>query len=122
MRLLLSSTAAVGLGVALLVAAACNPEAYSGKSNANGKTPGIAAAPPVASPAAPTPAADNVRRVTIDELKTMLADNKAVVIDVRGDAAYKAGHIKGARMIPAAEIDKHADELPKDKLIVTYCS
>ena len=60
--------------------------------------------------------------MTIEELKTMLAENKAVVIDVRGDAAYKTGHIKGARMIPAAEIDKHADELPKDKLIVTYCS
>ncbi len=119
MRLLLSSTAALGLCVALLLIAACNPEAYSGKSNANGKQPpSVATAPP----AVPAPATDNVRRVTIDELKTLLAENKAIAIDVRGDAAYKAGHIKGARMIPAAEIDKHADELPKDKLIVTYCS
>jgi 3-mercaptopyruvate sulfurtransferase SseA len=122
MRLLLSITAALGLGLVLLVAAACNPEAYSGKANANGTAkPGVASAPP-AVPAAPTQPADSVRRVTIDELKTMLAENKAVVVDVRGDAAFKTGHIKGALMIPAAEIDKHADELPKDKLIVTYCS
>ena len=121
MRLLLSLTAALSLGVVLLVAAACNPEAYSGKANTNkAQPPGVASASPnVPSPAQPT---DNVRRVTVDELKTMLAENKAVVIDVRGDAAYKTGHIKGARMIPAAEIDKHVDELPKDKLIVTYCS
>ena len=118
MRLLLSTAAALCLGTALLLVAACNPEAYSGKANANkAQPPGVASVPP-----APAQPADSVRRVTIDELKTMLAENKAVVIDVRGDAAYKTGHIKGARMIPAAEIDKHADELPKDKLIVTYCS
>ena len=119
MRLLLSTAAALCAGLALLVAAACNPSAYSGKANTNGaQTPGVVST----SPAAPAPPTDNVRRVTIDELKTMMAENKAVVIDVRGDAAYKSGHIKGALMIPAAEIDKHVDELPKDKLIVTYCS
>ena len=122
MRLLLSLTAALCLGVAMLISAACNPEAYSGKSNTNAaQTPGVASAPPSV-PSTPAQPADSVRRVTIDELKTMLAENKAVVVDVRGDAAYKAGHIKGSLMIPAAEIDKHVDELPKDKLIVTYCS
>ena len=120
MRLLLSTAAALCLSAVLLLVAACNPEAYSGKANTNkAQPPGVASAPPAVPPAQP---ADSVRRVTIDELKTMLAENKAVVVDVRGDAAYKTGHIKGARMIPAAEIDKHADELPKDKLIVTYCS
>ena len=122
MRLLCSATAALGLGLVLLVAAACNPEAYSGKANANGTaTSGVANVPPAAPPA-PAQPADSVRRVTIDELKTLLAENKAVVVDVRGDAAFKLGHIKGALMIPAPEIDRHADELPKDKLIVTYCS
>lgn len=122
MRLLLSTTAALGLGLVLLGAAACNQEAYSGKANANGvQPPGVASVPP-AVPPAPAQPADNVRRVTIEELKTLLAENKAVPVDVRGDAAFKTGHIKGALMIPAAEIDRHADELPKDKLIVTYCS
>ena len=54
--------------------------------------------------------------------KQALDAHQAIVIDVRGDVSYKAGHIKGALMIPGAEIDKHVDELPKDKLIVTYCS
>jgi len=131
MRLLLSTAAALCLCAALLIAAACNPEAYSGRANANNAappaaaTPGIAAAPPAVAPPAPAqPAqpADDVRRITVAELKQALDANKAVVVDVRGDAAYKAAHIHGARMIPFAEIGDHASELPKDKLIVTYCT
>ena len=69
----------------------------------------------------PTPA-DGVRRVTVAELKEMLANNEAVVIDVRNQASYDAGHIRGSRLIPEAEVKNHSEELPKDKLIVTYCS
>lgn len=70
---------------------------------------------------APTPS-DGVRRVTIAELKEMLANNQAVVIDVRTQASFNAGHIPGARLIPEAEVKNHSAELPKDKLIVTYCA
>ena len=120
MRLSLSIFGACALGALLLGALACNPDAFKNKSTANNAP----AAPSATAPQAPVPQppADNVRRVTVDELKQLLAENKAVVIDVRGDAAYNAAHIKGSIMIPAAEIDKHANELPKDKLIVTYCS
>jgi predicted sulfurtransferase len=78
---------------------------------------------PVAT-ASPAPAAtsDGVRRVTVAELKDLLDKNEAIVIDVRNQASYDAAHVKGARLIPEAEILKHVDELPKNKLIVTYCS
>ncbi|MDQ2936736.1 MAG: rhodanese-like domain-containing protein [Acidobacteriota bacterium] len=75
----------------------------------------------VASPGAPA-AADGARRVTPAELKDLLAKNEAVVIDVRNEASYDAGHIRGAKLIPEAEILNRMDELPKNKLIVTYCS
>ena len=75
----------------------------------------------VASPAAPAPT-DGARRVTTAELKDLLAKNEAVVIDVRNEASYNAGHISGAKLIPEAEILNHIDDLPKNKLIVTYCS
>ena len=52
----------------------------------------------------------------------MLAKNEAVVIDVRSEDSYNAAHIKGAKLIPEVEVVKRSDELPKDKLIVTYCS
>ena len=94
----------------LLVLTACN-SAEQSKSSALAQ----------ASPATKTPA-DGVRRVTIVELKDLLAKDEAVVIDVRNAESYKASHIKGSKLIPEAEVVKRSDELPKDKLIVTYCS
>jgi 3-mercaptopyruvate sulfurtransferase SseA len=70
---------------------------------------------------APTPS-DGVRRITVAELKAMMDNNEAVVIDVRNEASYNAAHIKGAKLIPEADLLKHLDELPRDKTIVTYCS
>ena len=126
MRLLLSTATALVLGGVLLLAA-CNPEAYSGKANANRQpapaaSPVLATAPPAVPAAPPAQPADGVRRITVAELKQALDAHQAVVVDVRNETAFKAGHIHGAQLIPSAEIDKHVNELPKDKLIVTYCS
>ena len=65
---------------------------------------------------------DAVRRVTPEEVRELMKNSKAVLIDVRGESSYKAGHIKGALFIPFAEIRNRAKELPKDKTILTYCS
>ena len=65
---------------------------------------------------------DGVRRITTVELKAALDKGTAIVIDTRTEAAFKEGHIKGARLISASDILAHANELPRDKLIVAYCS
>ena len=69
-----------------------------------------------------TPYPDGARRVTIEEMETMVKDGQAVVIDVRSQDAYDAAHIPGAKLIPSVDILNHINELPKDKLIITYCS
>jgi len=69
-----------------------------------------------------TPYPDGARRVTIAELETMMKDGKAFVVDVRSQDSYDAGHIPGAKLIPSGEILNHLKELPRDKVIVTYCS
>jgi predicted sulfurtransferase len=109
MRLLISIAAVMLVGVMALTAC-----------NSRETTPRIAKVAPTST--APPPAGDNARRITPAELKDEIAKNDVVIIDVRGEAAYKQGHIKGSRQIPATEILAHVDELPKDKLIVTYCS
>jgi 3-mercaptopyruvate sulfurtransferase SseA len=109
MRLLISALALTVLGAA--VQSGCNSAEQK-----NGSGP-IAAT----SPGAPQPN-DGVRRVTTSELQDLLAKNQAVVIDVRNEASYNAGHIHTAKLIPEADILNHLSELPKDKLIVTYCS
>jgi len=70
----------------------------------------------------PTRPPDGARRVTIEEMEALVKENKAVVIDVRSQDAYDAGHIPGAKLIPAYDILNRSNELPKDKLIITYCS
>jgi 3-mercaptopyruvate sulfurtransferase SseA len=65
---------------------------------------------------------DGARRITTDELETMLKNGQAFVVDVRNQASYDLGHIPGAKLIPLGEILNHLSELPRDKTIVTYCS
>jgi 3-mercaptopyruvate sulfurtransferase SseA len=66
--------------------------------------------------------ADGARRITIEELETLMKDGQAFVVDVRNQASYDLGHIPGSRLIPAGDILNHVNELPRDKMIVTYCS
>ena len=66
--------------------------------------------------------ADGVRRISIAEARAEFDNGKAVIIDVRGDAAYKQGHIKGAQSIALGDLPGRIGELPKDKTIILYCS
>ena len=77
---------------------------------------------PSALPGSQTTYADGARRVTADELQNMLKNGEAIVVDVRNQASYDLGHIHGAKLIPAGEILNHINELPRNKMIVTYCS
>lgn len=55
----------------------------------------------------------------------VLLENKAAlvyVIDVRDRQAYDDGHIPGSRSIPADELVSSLSTIPKDRLIVAYCS
>lgn len=66
--------------------------------------------------------ADGARRITIPELEALIKNNEVVVLDVRTQAAYDVGHIPGSKLIPSGEILNHLNELPRNKMIVTYCS
>lgn len=46
---------------------------------------------------------------------------EVVVIDVRPEAEYIAGHLPFARSIPVAELKKRIAEIPQDKTIIAYC-
>ncbi|HEV7923609.1 MAG TPA: rhodanese-like domain-containing protein [Thermoanaerobaculia bacterium] len=74
-----------------------------------------------ASTAVPNPE-DAVARVTVEETRSLLARNDAVLVDVRGQVPFELQRIAGAVSIPLGTIAARASELPKDKLIVTYCT
>ena len=101
--------------VGMLVLSACNASDTNMNANYIIKTPSTAVGPP-------TTYADGVRRITTGELETLIAEGKAYVVDVRSQDSYDMGHIPGSHLIPATEVFKHVDQLPRDKTIVTYCS
>lgn len=43
-----------------------------------------------------------------------------IILDVRGAEEYAAGHIPGARHIPADELEARMDEIPDDRPVVPY--
>ena len=59
---------------------------------------------------------------TTTELDALMKEGKAYVVDVRSQDSWDLGHIPGATLIPANDILKHVNDLPRDKMIVTYCS
>jgi rhodanese-related sulfurtransferase len=65
---------------------------------------------------------DGVRRITPEEARKALDAGKAIIVDVRDEASYKFSHAKGARWIPLNDIASRVGELPRDKMIITYCS
>ena len=97
---------------AIVVLASCNAVDTAVKTNNN-----------INSSLGPeTTYADGARRITTTELDMLMKEGKVYVVDVRSQDSWNMGHIPGATLIPAGEILKRVNELPRDKMIVTYCS
>jgi predicted small secreted protein len=121
MRLLYSMTAAVVL--AALTLAACNSTDNSGNRTSGGAgSNSSGAVTPISNSPGHVAPADGVKRVTATELRDALEKGTAIVVDVRGAVSYQQNHIKGSISIPLDEVGTRVSELPRDKMIVTYCS
>lgn len=59
--------------------------------------------------------------LSVEELRRRLDDGAVVVLDVRPEDEYRAGHIPGARSIPVDELERRLDEIPEDTDVVAYC-
>ena len=58
---------------------------------------------------------------TCEDLLKQIKAGSVVVLDVRPEQEYSAGHIRGARSIPVSELEARLKELPRKKTIVAYC-
>lgn len=77
-----------------------------------GSAPGLAAQ-----------AVRNVPRISIDEVKALLAKNAVLLIDVRDPQSFAEGHIPGAINVPFDRIPSHVEAWKTEKrLLVTYCA
>jgi rhodanese-related sulfurtransferase/DNA-binding transcriptional ArsR family regulator len=73
-----------------------------------------------------------IREIFLDDLKELypvdgetlmkrVKTGEVVVIDVRPEEEYRAGHIRGALGIPLEKLKQRLSKLPRTKDIVAYC-
>jgi len=64
---------------------------------------------------------DDLKPVGHDELLALLDSGEGVVIDVRPETEYEAGHIPGAVNVPLDALPRRLAELSRNKEVVAYC-
>ena len=64
---------------------------------------------------------DGVEVVDRTELAARLKRGEVVILDVRPEVEFAAGHIAGARSVPITELRRHLRALPDDTDVVAYC-
>lgn len=70
------------------------------------------------------PAAEEVKKIEIEELKAMLSEPSLVVLDVRSDKDWAGSEskIKGAVREDPGKVKAWMDKYGKDKTLVFYCA
>ena len=81
-----------------------------------------------ASPAAPAPAptsqvdvAQLGPNVDVATVNGLLGRDDVVILDVREQSEYDAGHIPGVTLIPLNDVPNRLNEIPKDKPVIVTC-
>ena len=59
--------------------------------------------------------------ISREELARRVRDGDVVVLDVRPEPEFRAGHIAGAVSLPVEEITRRLRSIPKDRQVVAYC-
>ncbi|HWS70676.1 MAG TPA: rhodanese-like domain-containing protein [Thermoanaerobaculia bacterium] len=111
----------------ILAAAAIAAIFVTGPASAQMKTtpaptsaqPPVQISQPVLQPQA---SLESARRIKREDAIKLVAQKKAVIVDVRAKEQYDAEHIKGAISIPLMEIISRLKEVPPGKMIITYCA
>ena len=64
---------------------------------------------------------DDFEPVTPDELSRRMTNGEVMVLDMRPEQEYAAGHIAGAHSLPVADLSARLAELPRETEYVAYC-
>ena len=81
-----------------------------------------------ASPTAPAPAPTSQVEVTqlgpnvdVATVNGLLGRDDVVILDVREQSEYDAGHIPGVTLIPLNDVPNRLNDIPKDKPVIVTC-
>lgn len=76
--------------------------------------------PPTADPR--TPSVGNIARIGLASAREQAASGEAILVDVRPEGDFAAQHIAGAISMPFDQVARRYRQLPRDKLIIFYCT
>jgi hydroxyacylglutathione hydrolase len=62
-----------------------------------------------------------VPTLTLRELSSQLALDGVVLLDVRGEEEWRAGHLPGSHNIPVGHLRQRSTEIPRDRPVITHC-
>jgi hypothetical protein len=115
------SVTAVCVVLVIIVLAGCRqPERVSPEPFPTSSFPTITVVPGMISP---TALQSEIPRITPTEVWQRVQAGEAItIVDARSLAEYQIEHIVGAISLPAAEVQQRWDELPRDSLLVFYCT
>jgi rhodanese-related sulfurtransferase len=63
----------------------------------------------------------SLEALSVEELLVRMREEGVLVLDVRPEEEYRAGHIPGARSVPLERLEAYLEELPRDREVVAYC-
>lgn len=66
--------------------------------------------------------ATQVPKISVQDAKKDVDAGHAIIVDSRGEAAFKTERIAGSINITSASETEKIEKLPKDKKIIIYCS
>jgi rhodanese-related sulfurtransferase len=72
--------------------------------------------------ATPTVQAIEINRIKVDEAKALLDSGQAILLDARSAESYASQHATGAISFPEAKELELLSQLPKDKILIFYCT
>jgi hypothetical protein len=120
----------LAISILILTMPACSPALRQTKPTAIPTQMPTSTATQVVQPVSTQPPANlpqtdaEVPRVPVDQAKAAVDSGEAIIVDVRGPAAFEASHVAGARSISLGEIETNPTglDLDKNQWIITYCT
>jgi 3-mercaptopyruvate sulfurtransferase SseA len=86
-------------------------------------SPPVGAGQPAPGASAPSTGAYEAPRIGVDEAYARMQKGEDITfVDVRSQGAYNTEHIRGAVSMPWANLHEKYSQLPKDRLILLYCT
>lgn len=64
---------------------------------------------------------ESLEPVRAEELLERMRKGDVLVLDVRPEKEYRAGHIPGARSVPLERLEAYLAEIPRDIEVIAYC-